>query len=205
MVTNVYEKVSTDYSLLEQVPQPNPRQQDKIVATFERTGYSVNQGDVAATPSERASFSQKLASGEITKAEKDTFIKGMASDIERKAMKGRGQEIIDDLEGYPNYGQIQAIMLAVTQPNLVKNQEFDNWIIKRAHMGFDQAMAITAKYGNPRDFEAAAEPFMRIMREDYPKKAEQYDKSLKVFENVVYGKRYEYSEQLKLLEKEAGL
>lgn len=62
------------------------------------------------------------------------------------------------------------------------------------------------KYPEPSAFEQAVKGFLdKIEQANFPQKRREYEASLREFMSIVYGKRYEYYNQMKLLRTRADV
>ena len=203
---NQYEN-TVDYKSLETPLEPNNRQQNKIISSFIYEDYKLSRSDVPnITKEQRSDFLEDIASGRIDHDRLANLVVGINTVLGAKMRNGESDELMGDLQGYENFKQIQGMILVGIEPKIVDGGSFKAWQSRRYDMGLEEVQKIVRLYRNPEDLENMLKPFMQYIRHlngDY--KYQEYQNSLRVFLNIVYGKRYEYSEQVKYLEREAAL
>ncbi|HLC95042.1 MAG TPA: hypothetical protein VJH89_01010 [Patescibacteria group bacterium] len=184
---------SGDDSKPDQDTIPNERQQNKIVAVFERKNFDLISRDAIEDVSEyeREYFLQKMAKRTITTQElssflarvgitpqtyekhKDTFTKICAPLLENKRIRTLVAELVRK-----------------------DTQKYEDIVIQ-------DMMCLLQWYPDPLTLENEAQEFLdEIENNNSPQKRQQYVDALTQLMRGLYGKRQEYYEQIKLLRAE---
>ena len=170
------------------------RQQRKIIAAF-ATGENgdpnldvINQPDVELAEHARSAVLDGLASGEITTDQQEKLLNAIRGNVyDNDSMR----KVYDVICRNPHEMRILAMM---TGKGFNGADETDPYSLSD----------FVHKYPNPMTFESAARDFLdMIARNNSPKKLQEYVNDMDLFQQHVYGKKFEYYKQLDALNEEA--
>lgn len=171
----------------------NQRQQAKIIMALESGDLNVLGGDaVTIEAGTRNAFLKKLAEGGIQESQLRELVQKIAPPAATEGQQESAPfalfaQIVGDK-------QMRGIVAKFTDIGFANRD-----VITAEHLG-----AFLQKYPDPALFELEAQGFLNELgRVNGPEKKKQYEKTLREFLRIVYGKRWEYSEQIKLLQEEA--
>ncbi|MDO8571334.1 MAG: hypothetical protein Q7R79_01515 [bacterium] len=171
---------------------PNLRQQDKIAKALLSGDVNVmSQSDVSLSPKERDAFLSKLADGSIS----NNALKGALLSI-RAPYHGEAdpREPHSLFAGMSGNRQIRGILA-----DLVKHD-----LSQRSTLAPHDLGEFITRFPEPLSLEEPLQDlFRRIEKGNTPQKREEYEDAARVLLQTVYGKQYEYAQQIKFLKEEA--
>lgn len=179
-----------------EAPKPeilsDKRQQDKIVAALESGNVDlISERQIDVQKGQREGFLQKVAKGDMSESQFQELILNIKPPIAYEQDRSNPVEL---------YGFVSG------------NKQMRGLIAKFARGDFNQRdnlspkdlVAFLQKYPEPSSFKEDAQGFLdEIEKENSPQKRQEYESSLREFMHIVYGKRQEYYDQIKLLRAEA--
>lgn len=210
VIENKSEKDNNYFTKLEEPVIPNGFDRIKIISEL----YKRPLGEASGSINEEV-FLKQLADGIIGEFNKERFLSSKATPYGQKRLVGESKSIFNELESYSNFPKVQSLLLSIIKPELLQDGINSNWdeaSTKKWEKGREavdwgilgEIFYLTKGGLNPRDFEKNAVPFMQYLKEvKSQEEFTEYENSMRVFMRLMCGKRYEYSEQLKFLEKEA--
>ncbi len=192
-----------DYEKYETPLQPNLRQQEKIIACFERDDARLlRTSEVSVSRAEAQSFYGKLAKNRISPERVSNFLKHIKSPV--PYLEESSVYLYEDMSGYENFRHIQAFISVGNSAALERGRVDKNAFHNRENVDFEDLEGFLEKYPEPSAFEKKIQPLLDLIEsENGFRKRLAYEDSLRVFMRMTYGKRYEYWEQYKMLQKEA--
>lgn len=170
------------------------RQQRKIIAMLDasRDGGFVDtrmlsQSDAEVSDGQREGVLERMADGRITDAQK--------------------RQIIDDIRGLIQFkGGAEKVMDGMTEKHerrilsSMSGRGFDSWQVADTV----DLTEFVRKYPNPADFERDSNAFLDMIESgNGAGKRREYEEAMDSFKHRVYGKKYEYWNQIRVLEKES--
>lgn len=177
--------------------EPNPRQQDKIVAYFSRHNPNLlNQKAVETYDDEYQGFYEKVANNDPS----------LGKDIQRLLMmigspidsidERTGKRIIDTeklkevFSDLKDNRQMRGIVAALARHNMSERDKVNENDLELFYQ----------LYPTPYELSLPADSFLEKLSEhNSPAKIDEYKESLHGLETKVYGKRFEYYQQIELL------
>lgn len=179
-----------------QTPERNPqlekaaRQQRKILACYAlgEEGFAdvIKEHDVAMSDEYREGILDMIASGQVTEELKDSLLDGIASAVDQD-----GTEKVFDSINSKHERRILSIMA---------RHSFDGW----ANTNASDIEAFVNSFPSPKDFEDQSIRLLDMIEEgNGAAKRAEYASSMEEFKRKIYGKKYEYYEQMKALDAEA--
>lgn len=170
---------------------PNLRQQNKLIQVILNNDIDIiNQSSTDATPAERENFLKLVANGTVT----DSHFNNVVAHINGPWVSKHPNLIFDQkIQGDKHLSRILAYNTDLGFHNYtdVTGSSLTNFI---------------KRYPNPANFEDASKDFLEmIKRNNSPAKYQEYLQSMHDFKHIVYGKKQEYFDQAKILQREAAL
>lgn len=186
-------------------PVENETQQAKLIAALlSGDSNQLARQDITVHLGARQEYMERITRGEITLEDKKRLLLQIASPREKYGAEGVMNGIVYDgqtgkpmqVSGIGDNRQMRRILSMTTGAGF---DDFDG-------MGAQDVNKFWAKYPTPADFEAASEEFLGMIQEaNSLQKYQEYQRSMAQFKKVMFGKRQEYWDQMKLLDKEAKL
>jgi hypothetical protein len=180
----------------------NFRQQNKIIQLIESGNPEVlSQNLAGVSASERSSFLEKLTNGTLSDDELD---KKVIAEIARPLSQSQG-----GIENFTNElyrsGKMPEILGAMQDALYGSNRRRqDSTFFQSPEYMQDEISRFLQKFPTPRSFEASQAG--RTYTNDSLGRASQREDGslLENFKMLMYGKKYEYWKQIKILKQEAG-
>ena len=143
--------------------------------------------------------------GLISESDFTNFVKSIEPNLNPDhAYQGIDPVYLENLRNYPNFKQAQGMVLAALYPDILRRNRGKDWATERARVGYLDMSRLVSEFPDPHDFEESlGELFLMISNANGPKKLQEYNKSLRVFETLIYGERFAYAQQISLLREEA--
>jgi len=185
-----YNHSEQETSNTEQGVEPNPRQQDKIVAIIDNDNLNIiNEREVRLQDGEREEFLKKLASGKINEYNLRQIVYALRGPIDYIGGRGR---LTNSLLSGNKY--MRGFLAHFARDNVGLS----------GYLEFQDVVEFLERYPDPISFEGAVSNFLDGVEHTGSSQERQgYESSLRDFMHTVYGKKLEYYEQIKLLQAEA--
>ncbi len=161
--------------------EANPRQQRKILAAYAGTGEDfgaiIRESDVKMSDDVQAAIIDKVAQGNSYLPKRE-FLSQIATPAH---YDGGAQNVISSFDDSREFKILSAV--------------------SGRGSGVDGVESFLATYPLPMDFEEESGKFLeRIKRANGQEKYDVYKNTMESFKHKIYGKRYEYYSQMKLLD-----
>ena len=172
-------------------PQPNIRQQAELIREL-LPGVRQTGGDIEVSAQERQVFLEKVKRDEIGDAQFTKLLRDIHSPIQQEPDGQNPTELFGRVQGLLEQHKHMGTFLNL----LVGKTSFDDSVasdVTRFH----------ELYPDPIAFLPKVEQYIHMIGTGYASKVAAYEEFFRNFMQVMYGKRYEYWEQIELLKDEA--
>jgi hypothetical protein len=171
-------------------PQPNERQQTKIIAALTSGDYGVfGHDNVQVDSNARSNFIEEMSLGRFDRDTEKVALSNISSPVDVDDKKGTSR-VFDTLSSNPRLVSIAASLLSGGDDRRISFTQYS-------------PRNLIDQFPTPFDVEG--------FKTDYINSATQAgwgelaESSFDQFETTLYGKRKEYADQMKLLEREAAI
>lgn len=185
-----------------QEPQPNLRQQRKIIACLvSGENSALGREDINLDNADVGGVYEKIATGEIGLAEE----KEILNSIKAPKHKYRPESMLAGIV-IRSDGRTEQI------PSIGNDKHMRRILAEMTGVGFANPEKVMAEdvarfwgqYETPADFEADSQALLaQVRRTNTEKKYNEYVASMRQFKSVMFGKQQEYWEQMQLIKEDA--
>ncbi len=168
------------------------RQQRKIIVALARSGdgpidmSAIGDNSVVVSDEMRQRILEKMAHGGYIEQQEHDLIANIDGPIDRHG----AESVFRDVSG----DTTRRILSEMS------GRGFGNWQYTAAN----DVNAFIEKYPNPDNFLQAESAFMSVIRQrNSDEIVQQYEEGMEAFKKAVYGKKYEYFQQIQVLNAEA--
>jgi|GEM_PF-6013151 hypothetical protein len=178
--------------------EPNSNQQDKIVAAIERDDLSyLGHAYVRVDSDERGHFIDSIAHDEITDKDFTKVLRTIVSPMDRALSSvDEMNRVFDSVTSsyIPEHRQMMGIVAYFARHNMADRDNVSTTDLKSFY----------SEYPDPIVFREPLNNFMsEFSKVNNDRKVAEYSSSAGKLESSLYGKKYEYFQQIELLEREA--
>ncbi|MFA6982253.1 MAG: hypothetical protein WC243_04515 [Patescibacteria group bacterium] len=191
-----YER-DTSYDAFERRPEPNDRQQKKVIAVLSRKDPSIiSVREVELRRGEAEQFHRNWEAGAIKPSDVKSFLVNVMAPCDTIPPA----ELYGRFRNFPRAHQIRGIIsVAISSGDLDQTRIVDAFE-RRNEVGVEEYEQFMGMYEEPATLERRMQILLEtIERINGPRKREEYERSLRVLMGVTWGKRSDYWEQFKLL------
>ena len=177
---------------------PNRNQQDKIIAAIDKDDLSyLGHLYVRVEQNERNGFIDAISKGEITDTDFTRVLRKIASPMDYALESDdKMDEIFNNVtdDRVPGNRQMMGVVAYFVKHNMSKRNEVNQGDLKEFYSMYPDPIALK------EPVDSFIDQFSAVNND---KKVDEYKSSIDRLEKTLYGKRYEYAEQIELLKKES--
>jgi len=175
--------------------EPNKYQQDKIIAALSSQNFDILFGEAVENSDERRKeFLQKLSGGEIKEEDIKKLILNIRPPIQEEKNPDNPIKLFGKVSNHEHNHPMTSFLAELAINDFNKGKELNP----------KNLAELLQKYPDPMTFEKATQKILKEIGSKISlEKYNEFKKSLEELNLVLYGKRAEYYNQIKLLQKEA--
>lgn len=165
------------------------RRQRKLLFIYSGAGSTnevLRQTDVEVSPDARDKIIDMLAHDEVDEGKKREILNAIAAPFN---YQGGSEQAVYSLNN-----EYERNILALMTTGSLENSR---------NISANEINAFAMRFPTPMDFEFNANKLVESIRKGNAKMADQYAFSLETFQKKIYGRRYDYWQQMKALDAEA--
>ena len=175
--------------------EPNKYQQDKIIAALSSQNFDILFGEAVENSDERRKeFLQKLSGGEIKEEDIKKLILNIRPPIQEEKNPDNPIKLFGKVSNHEHYHQMTSFLAELAIGDFNRGRELNPTNLAE----------LLQRYPDPITFEKATQKILKEIGSKISlEKYNEFKKSLEELNLILYGKRAEYYNQIKLLQKEA--
>jgi len=175
--------------------EPNEYQQNKIIAALNSQNSDILFGEAVENSDERRKeFLQKLSGGEIKEEDIKKLILNIRPPIQEEKDPNNPIKLFGKVLNHEHYHQMTSFLAELAIGDFNRGRELNPTNLAE----------LLQRYPDPITFEKATQKILKEIGSKISlEKYNEFKKSLEELNLILYGKRAEYYNQIKLLQKEA--
>jgi len=175
--------------------EPNEYQQNKIIAALNSQNFDILFGEAVENSDERRKeFLQKLSGGEIKEEDIKKLILSIRPPIQEEKDPNNPIKLFGKVSNHEHYHQMTSFLAELAIGDFNRGRELNPTNLAE----------LLQRYPDPITFEKATQKILKEIGSKISlEKYNEFKKSLEELNLILYGKRAEYYNQIKLLQKEA--
>ena len=175
--------------------EPNEYQQNKIIAALNSQNSDILFGEAVENSDERRKeFLQKLSGGEIKEEDIKKLILNIRPPIQEEKNPDNPIKLFGKVSNHEHYHQMTSFLAELAIGDFNRGRELNPTNLAE----------LLQRYPDPITFEKATQKILKEIGSKISlEKYNEFKKSLEELNLILYGKRAEYYNQIKLLQKEA--